>query len=99
MRHYLVGKIFIALHFVIFVFSIAVITEPALAAQGEESVASVGENPGRYDREQAKEVIEAHGYYNVRELTQDKMGVWRGTAIRYGQTVNVRVDQQGNFYD
>lgn len=99
MKHHLVGTMLIALHYAIFVVSIAGVAEPAIAAQGEESIEPVGENAGRYDWGQAKEVIESHGYYNVRDLTQDQMGEWRGTAIRYGQAVDVRVDLQGNFYD
>jgi hypothetical protein len=45
---------------------------------------------------QAKSRIEAAGYSSVTNLTQDKDGVWRGTASKGGTSANVSVDYQGN---
>jgi hypothetical protein len=45
---------------------------------------------------QAKSRLESNGYSNVVGLAKDNAGVWRGTAARGGQSVDVSVDYQGN---
>ena len=45
---------------------------------------------------QAKSRLEKSGFSDVSALTKDKDGVWRGTAQRNGQTVQVWVDYKGN---
>ena len=45
---------------------------------------------------QAQARIEKEGYANVSGLTKDDKGVWRGTAMKGGQKINVSVDFQGN---
>lgn len=45
---------------------------------------------------QAKSRIETNGFSNVTGLKQDANGVWRGKAVKGGQSVNVSVDFQGN---
>lgn len=45
---------------------------------------------------QAKSRIEDKGFTNVSALRKDDAGVWRGTAMQGGKTVNVSVDFQGN---
>ena len=45
---------------------------------------------------QARSRIEAAGYTGVQELKKDKSGVWRGRAMRGGQTADVGLDYQGN---
>ena len=45
---------------------------------------------------QAKSRIEANGYTNVSGLKKDDNGVWTGSASKGGQTVNVKLDFQGN---
>ena len=45
---------------------------------------------------QAKSRIENMGFANVTDLKQDDNGVWRGRAMKSGQTVDVSVDYQGN---
>ncbi|MGE0715019.1 MAG: PepSY domain-containing protein [Alphaproteobacteria bacterium] len=45
---------------------------------------------------QARSRIEAQGYSDVGPLTKDTDGVWRGKAMRSGQSVEVAVDYQGN---
>jgi hypothetical protein len=46
---------------------------------------------------QAKSRIEANGYANVSELRKDDQGVWRGKAMKDGNSVNVSIDFQGNI--
>ncbi len=45
---------------------------------------------------QAKSRIENMGFANVTDLKKDDNGVWRGRALKSGQTVDVSVDYQGN---
>jgi hypothetical protein len=45
---------------------------------------------------QAKSRIEDRGYAKVSGLRKDDTGVWRGTAMKDGKSVNVSVDFQGN---
>lgn len=45
---------------------------------------------------QAKSRIETNGYTNVSGLRKDDQGVWRGTAMKDGRSMNVSLDFQGN---
>lgn len=45
---------------------------------------------------QAREHIAKSGFTNVSALTKDKLGVWRGTARKGGETVHVGLDFKGN---
>jgi hypothetical protein len=46
--------------------------------------------------DQAKSLIEARGYPGVSELRKDAKGLWRGTAVKDGSTVNVILDKTGD---
>jgi len=45
---------------------------------------------------QARSRIEAAGYTGVQDLKKDESGVWRGRAMKGGQTAEVGLDFQGN---
>ena len=45
---------------------------------------------------QARSRIEAAGFTGVQDLKKDESGVWRGRAMRGGQTAEVGLDFQGN---
>ena len=45
---------------------------------------------------QARSRIEAAGFSGVQDLRKDEAGVWRGRAMRGGQTADVGLDFQGN---
>src|SRR5262249_8393571 len=45
---------------------------------------------------QAKSRIEAQGFVSVSSLKKDDQGIWRGTAMKDGKTVNVALDYKGN---
>ena len=45
---------------------------------------------------EAKSRIEKAGFANVSGLKKDDSGVWRGTAVKDGQSVDVSLDYQGN---
>jgi hypothetical protein len=39
--------------------------------------------------------LEAQGFSNVAELRKDDQGIWRGKAMRNGQSVTVAIDYKG----
>ena len=43
-----------------------------------------------------KSRIESKGFSNVSGLKKDDKGVWRGTAMRDGKSVDVSLDFEGN---
>lgn len=45
---------------------------------------------------EAKSRIEKAGFSNVSGLKKDDSGVWRGKAMKDGQSVDVSLDYQGN---
>ena len=45
---------------------------------------------------QAKSRIEAAGFSDVGTLVKDQDGIWRGKAMKSGQSVNVALDFKGN---
>jgi len=62
-----------------------------------------GNNPGApvagansFTEGQAKSRIESKGYTTVSGLKKDDKGVWRGTAMRDGKSVDVSLDFEGN---
>ena len=62
-----------------------------------------GNNPGApvagansFTEGQAKSRIESKGFINVSGLKKDDKGVWRGTAMRDGKSVDVSLDFEGN---
>ena len=45
---------------------------------------------------QARGRIEEAGFSSVSDLRKDDQGIWRGRAMRGGQSVSVALDYQGN---
>jgi len=45
---------------------------------------------------QARSRMESKGYTNLSGLKKDDKGVWRGTAMRGGKSVDVSLDFEGN---
>ena len=45
---------------------------------------------------QARSRMESKGYTNLSGLKKDDKGVWRGTAMRDGKSVDVSLDFEGN---
>ena len=46
---------------------------------------------------QAKSRIEGAGFTNVSDLAKDAQGVWRGTAMRDGKSMQIGFDYKGNI--
>ena len=62
--------------------------------QNNSSMPVAGSNS--FTQAEAKSQIEAKGYTHVARLRKDDNGVWRGTAMKDGQSGPVSVDYQGN---
>ena len=49
-----------------------------------------------FTQSEAKSRIEKQGFTRVSALQKDQAGVWRGTAVKDGKSMQVSVDYQGN---
>lgn len=70
---------------------------PAVATPDSKNATAPVEGANSFTEEQAKERIVEAGYADVTGLTLDDKGVWRGTAMKDGKSVNVALDYQGNI--
>jgi hypothetical protein len=72
---------------------------PAVASGQADSKTSAAPVAGKnsFTKKQAHKRLVDHGYSKVRGLTLDDQGVWRGTAMKDGKSVNVTLDYQGNI--
>ncbi len=75
----------------------------AASGQDNQAVATTDANADQpakgansFTKGQARHRIQRKGYTKVTGLTKDADGVWRGTAQKDGQTVNVWLDYKGN---
>jgi hypothetical protein len=76
----------------------------AASGQDNQAVATTEANADQpakgansFTKGQARKRIQHKGYSHVTGLTKDQDGVWRGTAQRDGQSVNVWLDYKGNI--
>ena len=69
---------------------------PAIASPNVNNPGAPVAGANSFTGAQAKFHIEKAGYSNVSRLIKDKNGIWRGTATKDGQNVNVALDYQGN---
>jgi hypothetical protein len=73
-----------------------------LAAQqnGDQSKATTATPPiagaNSFTEGQARDRIAKAGFQNVKDLKQDREGVWRGKAQKGGREVAVSLDYRGN---
>jgi len=65
-------------------------------AGSPESTGAVQPGANSFTEGQARSRIEAQGYKNVSELRKDEQGIWRGKAMRDGNSTNVMLDFKGN---
>ena len=77
----------------------------AAAASGDrnQAVTTTSTNAARpargsssFTQAQARRRLERNGFQGVSALNKDRGGVWRGTATKDGQTVQVWLDYKGN---
>lgn len=69
---------------------------PAVATPDAQNPAAPVAGENSFTENQAKERIAEAGYNNVSGLKLDDTGVWRGTAMKDGKSLNVSLDFQGN---
>jgi hypothetical protein len=69
---------------------------PAVKSMDQNNSAAPVAGANSFTRSEARSRIVAQGYTHVRHLKLDSSGVWRGTAIKDGQTGPVSLDYQGN---
>lgn len=50
-----------------------------------------------FTENQARSRLEANGYSGVAGLMKDQEGIWRGTAMKNGATVQVSLDYKGDI--
>jgi putative membrane protein len=74
----------------------AVAQTPAVKSPSANNPAAPVPGANSFTEGQARSKIEASGYTNVSGLKKDGNGVWTGSATKGGQTVNVKLDFQGN---
>jgi len=100
MRGVVVSVVMVAAH--LGVFSAAVLARefarPLYAQAASTTGAPTTAAAWRIDEIRARKTVQAHGYQNVRNLSQDKIsGIWSGTASKYDRTIKFEIDQNGNF--
>jgi hypothetical protein len=69
---------------------------PAVKSTDQNNSSAPVAGANSFTLSEAKSKIEAKGYTHVRKLQKDSDGVWRGMAMKDGQTGPVSVDYQGN---
>src|SRR6187399_1134250 len=77
---------------------------PANSGPGNNAINTTNtNNPGApvagansFTEGQARSRIESKGFSNISGLKKDDKGVWRGSAMRDGKSVDVSLDFQGN---
>jgi hypothetical protein len=74
----------------------AIAQTPAVKSPSENNPSAPVPGANSFTEGQAKSRIEGAGYTDVMGLAKDNNGVWTGTAKKGGNSVNVKVDFQGN---
>ncbi|MBM6592624.1 hypothetical protein [Microvirga pudoricolor] len=73
-------------------------TNPAVTVKPKaspESTGSVEPGANSFTEAQARSRIEAQGFSDIKDLRKDDQGIWRGTAMRNGQSTSVALDFKG----
>lgn len=69
---------------------------PAIATPDTTNATAPVEGANSFTEAQARDRIAEAGYADVTGLVLDDKGVWRGSAMKDGKSVNVALDYQGN---
>jgi hypothetical protein len=70
---------------------------PAIATPDDKNATAPVEGANSFTEDQAKERLVEAGYADVTGLKLDDKGVWRGTGMKDGKSVNLALDFQGNI--
>jgi membrane protease subunit (stomatin/prohibitin family) len=71
-------------------------SNPAVKAMHENNSPAPVAGANSFTQSEATSQLEAKGYTQVAGLRKDQNGVWRGMAMKDGQSGPVSVDYQGN---
>ena len=66
-------------------------------ADSPQTTGSVEPGANSFTEAQARSRIEAQGFSNITDLRKDDQGIWRGKAMRNGQSVGVALDYKGTI--
>ncbi len=69
---------------------------PAIAAKHTGTVDTAKGGANSFTEHQARKRIAKAGYTHVSKLTKDADGLWQGTAMKDGSSVNVALDFKGD---
>jgi hypothetical protein len=74
-------------------------TPPAVSTSNAEAKTTAAPVAGKnsFTSGEAQKRLESFGYTNVSGLHQDDQSIWRGTATKSGQSVQIGLDYQGNI--
>jgi hypothetical protein len=72
---------------------------PAVSTSNAQSKTTAAPVPGKnsFTESEARKRLESFGYSAVSGLHQDDQSIWRATASKNGQQVQVGLDYQGNI--
>lgn len=72
---------------------------PAVSTGHADAKTSAAPVAGKnsFTKSQTAKRLRDHGYSHVKGLTKDDQGIWHGTAMKSGASVNVTLDFQGNI--
>ena len=71
-------------------------SNPAIKSMNESNSSTPVAGANSFTKSEAKSHIEAKGYTHGTSLKKDASGVWRGMAMKDGQSGPVSLDYQGN---
>lgn len=66
-------------------------------AGSPQTTGSVEPGANSFTEDQVRSRLEAQGLMNVTDLRKDDQGIWRGKAMRNGQSVSVALDYKGTI--
>ena len=69
---------------------------PAIATKHSDLNHTPSRGANSFTQRQAQRRIAKAGFTNVSQLTKDADGLWQGTAMKDGHSVNVALDFKGN---
>ncbi len=74
---------------------------PAVATDHADSKTSAAPVAGKnsFTMKETRDRLRKHGYSQIKGLSLSADGIWQGTAMKDGKTVNVAVDYQGNIVE
>jgi hypothetical protein len=66
-------------------------------AGSPQTTGSVEPGANSFTEDQVRSRLQAQGLMNVTDLRKDDQGIWRGKAMRNGQSVSVALDYKGTI--